>query len=127
MEEPRWTYERLDENGKLKTAPTCDFDGSVTGQIVIGVKAYFDENPEERKRLGWTKHIIHRPKDFDIEYDPATQYLSKTVKQVDEWTVEDEYIVLDKSEERMRIEETAAGYGDIGGTDFFFFADDFDE
>lgn len=106
MEEPYISYEKLDENGKIKTAPMSDFDGSITGHIVIGVKAWFDENPEERKRLGWIKHIHHNVKDLDIEYDPATQFLSRFVVQIDEWTVEDKYEVLDKSEERMRIEET---------------------
>ena len=47
----KWSYEKL-ENGKMKHCPVNDYDGSVTGHIVFGVAAWFDENPEERKRLG---------------------------------------------------------------------------
>ena len=52
-------YEKLDENYKMKYCPAHDYDGSVTGHIVINVKAWFDENPEERKRLGWIKHLYY--------------------------------------------------------------------
>ena len=103
----KWTYEKLDENGKIKYAPTNDFDGSVTGHIVFGVEAWFNENPEERKRLGWVKHIHHETK--DIEYNKRTQYLVKSIRQIDEWTVEDEYHIMDKSEEMMRLEELERG------------------
>ena len=103
-EKNKWSYQKLDtETGKIKYAPVNDFDGSVTGHIVFGVPTWFDENPEERKRLGWIKHIQHDPK--DIEYNKRTQYLVQSVRQVDEYTVEDEYHVMDKSEEMMRLEE----------------------
>lgn len=103
-EKEKWDYQKLDEEtGKIKYAPFNDYDGSVTGHIVFGVQAWFDENPEERKRLGWIKHIRHETK--DIEYNRRTQYLVPSIKQVDEYTVEDEYHVMDKSEEMMRLEE----------------------
>lgn len=48
-----WSYEKLDEEGKIKTIAgdyTNDADGKITGRIVMNVKAWFDENPEERIR-----------------------------------------------------------------------------
>lgn len=99
----KWDYEKLDENGKVKYAPMNDYDGKITGHIVFGVKAWFDENPEERKRLGWVKHIQHETK--GIEYNKRTQYLVQSIKRIDEYTIEDEYHIMDKSEEMMRLEE----------------------
>lgn len=98
-----YEYEKLDENYEIKYCPQCDFDGSITGHIVIGVKAWFDENPEERKRLGWIKHIHHDTK--DIDYNRQTQYLVEATREIDPWTVEDVYHVMDKSEEMMLFEE----------------------
>lgn len=103
----KWEYEKLDENGKIKYCPINDYDGKITGHIVFGVKAWFDENPEERKRLGWVKHIHHDTK--NIEYNKRTQYLKRSTKQIDEYTVEDVYHVMDKSEEMMRLEELTRG------------------
>lgn len=97
-------YERLKDDGKIERAPVNDFDGKITGRIVFGVQAWFDENPEERKRLGWIKHITKDSK--EIEYNHQTQYLTKATNIIDEYTVEDEYRVMDKSEEMMRQEET---------------------
>ena len=98
-----WYYEKLDEEGKLKHAPMNDMDGKITGKCVFGLKAWFDENPEERTRLGWTKHITYDTK--DMEYNRQTQFLAVSVRTVDEWTVEDVYHVMDKSEEMMRLDE----------------------
>lgn len=103
----KWEYEKLDENGKIKYCPINDYDGKITGHIVFGVKAWFDENPEERKRLGWVKHIRHETK--DIAYNKRTQYLKRSMKQIDDFTVEDVYHVMDKSEEMMRLEELTRG------------------
>ena len=120
MDEPKWYYERLDEDGRIKRAPINDFDGKFTGRIVLGVQAWLDENPEERKARGWIRHIIHDTK--DIDYNHQTQYLVKCVRSVDEYTVEDEYRIMDKSEEMMRLEELRAddwydeGIITIGGT-----------
>lgn len=113
MAENKWFYEKLDEEMKLKRAPQNDYDGSVTGKIVIGVQEWFDENPEERIRLGWTKHIQHDTK--DIEYNRQTQYLARAIKRVDAYTVEDEYRIIGKSEEQMLLEEYSSNgviYGD---------------
>jgi len=101
--EPKWDYQKVDENGKIKYAPVNDYDGKITGHIVFGVKAWFDEHPEERKALGWIKHIRHDRK--DIVYNKRTQYLVPSIKNIDEYTVEDEYHIMDKSEEMMRLEE----------------------
>lgn len=98
-----YRYEKYDENHKIKSCPTNDFDGSVTGHIVMNVKAWFDEHPEERKRLGWIKHIYHGSN--EIEYNKQTQYLTKSQKEIDAYTVEDVYHVMDKSEEMMLLEE----------------------
>lgn len=106
--EPKWDYQKVDENGKIKWAPMNDYDGKVTGHIVFGVKAWFDEHPEERKALGWIKHIRHDTK--DIVYNKRTQYLIPSIKNIDEYTVEDEYHIMDKSEEMMRLEELSRNH-----------------
>ena len=80
--EPKWHYEKLNEKGQREWAPANDADGKITGRHVFGLKFWLDENPEERIRLGYIKHIEHDTK--DIEYDHATQYLVNTVKRVDE-------------------------------------------
>lgn len=106
-----WSYEKLTEQYELKTCPINDYDGSVTGHIVYNVHAWFDENPEERKRLGWIKHIRHSDEEIrEIvgDWNPQTQNLVTTQKQIDEWTVEDTYHVLDKSEEQLLFEEMLA-------------------
>lgn len=101
--ETNYTYEKFDENGKVTYCPGNDYDGSITGHIVMNVKAWFDENPEARKRLGWIKHIHHSSR--DIEYNPDTQRIVWSKKKIDEYTIEDEYHVVDKSEEMLRLEE----------------------
>lgn len=103
MNEEGWYYEKLDENGKVKRAPQNDADAKITGHHVFGLPYWFDENPEERKRLGWIKHITH--KTDDIEYNKQTQYLLKSVNTIDPYTVEDEYHVRNKTAEMMRQEE----------------------
>lgn len=110
-----WSYEKLDENNKVKRIfnGANDPDGKITGHIVINVKAWMDENPEERKRLGWIKHITHDAK--AIEYNHQTQYLLRAQKPIDEYTIEDEFFIMDKSEEMMRAEEV--------GSDTWFWSD----
>ena len=110
-----WRYEKLDENMKVITCPQDDKDGSVTGHIVMNAPAWFDENPKERIRLGWIKHITHD--DEDIEYNRQTQYTVRTLKQIDEYTIEDEYKILNKSEDQMLIEEIMGW--ETGGFVFF--------
>lgn len=112
-----WHYEKLDVDYKLQQVSnfTNDTDRSITGKIVINVKAYFDENPGEARRLGWTKHITHTQEEIKelCPYNQQTQYLVVAQRQVDEFTVEDTYHAIDKSAEMLRLEELmeAMGYG----------------
>lgn len=115
MAEQKWHYEKLDEEGKIKRCPMNDNKGEITGKFIINLPAYFDENPEERIKLGWIKHIEHYPS--EIEYDRQSQYLQKSVRQIDEYTVEDEYSVFDKIEEMLLLEEMldCVNWGSNGG------------
>lgn len=104
-----YRYEKL-VDGKLKTVGeyTIDHDKSITGKFIINVKAYFDENPAERIRLGWTKHIHPDP---SLIYDKQTHYVVVLPKQIDEFTIEDEYHALPKSEEMFELEEMLESLG----------------
>ena len=115
-----WTYVRLKEDGTIEHCPTYDYDGSITGKIVVNVKAYFDENPEERKRLGWIKHNTLTKDEIAEqvgEWDRQRQRLVRSLKTIDEWTVQDEYHVMDKSEEMMLMEEIAQASDSMGFMD----------
>lgn len=117
-----WVYRKYDENGKVLRCPLNDYDGSVTGHIVFGVKAWFDENPEERIRLGWIKHILHS--ENEIEYNRQTQYVIRSLKRVDDYTIEDVLRVLDKTEDMLLLEELMEGvnidgYNQIGSMTFY--------
>ena len=118
-EKTTWEYERLKEDGKVEYAPMNDYDGKITGRVVFGVKAWFDENPEERIRLGWVKHIHHSTK--DIEYNRQTQYLAKSHRIIDEWNYEDEWHILDKTPDMMLEQEKDGWWDDnvitIGGVE----------
>lgn len=107
-----YKYEKWDEEEKrMKYVGIYqnDTDGKITGHIIMNVKAWFDENPEERIRLGWTKHITYdKPQDTGVEYDPQTQYYKITQRQIDEYTVEDVYHVKDKAEDQLLFEEMLA-------------------
>ena len=105
-----WDYEKLDENYKKKWLPMNDFDGKITGKIVFGLKAWMDENPEERKRLGWIKHIHFEKKEIEEKWphNPHSQYLMASTRQIDAYTIQDDYHVVDKSEEMMLFEEQLA-------------------
>lgn len=111
----RWTYERMKEDLSVERCPRNDYDGSVTGtgKAVFNVPAWFDENPEERIRLGWIKHL-HPEKDEIVTYNKQTQYLTWEVAQVDEYTVKDVPHVCDKSSEMMRLEELNSCIGYYG-------------
>lgn len=114
-----YKYEKINDDYSIKNCPANDLDGSITGHFVMNVKAWFDEHPEERKRLGWIKHILHDEK--DIDYNRQTQYLLKSVRVIDEYTVEDVFNVVDKSEEMMRLEELLEVVGSgVMGTGFLF-------
>ena len=114
-------YEKYDyETGKVIRCPQDDKDRSVTGKFVLDVPKYFDENPAERKRLGWIKHITHDTD--DIDYDLQTQGLFPGLRQIDEYTIEDTYTVYDKSEDQLAFEEMlSVAMPSIGGGGFFFF------
>lgn len=119
-----WHYEKMNEDYTIKTVGsyTNDTDSSITGKYVINVKAYFDENPEEARRLGWIKHITYSSEEVDklCPHNKQTQYVVTSTRQVDEYTVEDTYHTLDKSEEMMLLEEMLEHiYGDGGSIMFF--------
>lgn len=117
-----YRYEKWDpEKLEMKYCPTDDKDGSVTGKFILNVPKYFDENPEERIRLGWIKHITHD--NSDVEYNKQTQFIVWTTKQIDPYTIEDEPHILDKSEDQLAFEEmlSVAQWGtvSVGGLTFF--------
>ncbi len=114
MAELTWVYEKLDEDGKIKRLPQNDSKGEITGKFIIGLPEYFDEHPEERKRLGWIKHIRHNIN--EVVYNKQTQYVRSNVTQIDEYTVEDAYEVFDKTEEMMLLEEMLESIGYMGGS-----------
>ena len=107
MEELKWYYEKLNDKGQVERAPLNDPDGKITGRHIFNLPAWFDENPEERIRLGYVKHITHPVK--DIEYNRRTQYLVNALKRIDAHTVEDDWKILDMSEEQMRMSELRVG------------------
>lgn len=111
MAKPDWTYEKLDENMQRQFLPMNDLDGKITGHIVLGVKAWFDEHPEERKALGWIKHINHEWKEQLPDFDKTSQYLIRGVKQIDEYTIEDEWHAMPLSEEMMVFIEMSNALG----------------
>lgn len=113
MAETRWSYEKLDEQGNVKWLPTNDDKGEITGKYIIGLKEYFDENPEEARRLGWIKHIQHNAD--SVEYNKQTQYIEKFYERIDEFTIEDKYNVFDKTEEMMLLEELLESVGHVDG------------
>lgn len=110
-----WRYERMNEKMEIEQCPIDDKDGAITGKIILNVPAYFDENPDERIRLGWTKHITHDTE--EVEYNRQTQFLVQSTKVIDEYTIEDEYHVLDKSEDQLAFEEMLSVAS--GGTIWF--------
>ena len=110
MADRDYYYERYNtEKNEIERCPIDDKDGKITGKCILNVIAYFDENPEIRKALGWIKHITKDTR--DIEYNHQTQYLTHMVVQVDEHTVRDEYSVMDKAPEMLRLEELQGGRG----------------
>ena len=112
--EERYSYEKYDqEQGKTITCPMDDKDGAITGRFILNLPKWFDENPEERKRLGWIKHIEHVRSELP-DFDPQTQFIVTSVKSVDEYTVEDVLHVLTKSEDQLAFEEmlSVASWGD---------------
>lgn len=118
MGEVKWSYQKFDENYEIKYCPVNDLDGSITGKIVIGLKQWFDENPEERIRLGWIKCIEGDRE--SVEYNKQSQYLVSVPKQIDPYTIQEEFRIIDKSEEQMLLEEllNESIYGESSGAVF---------
>lgn len=98
----KWNYIKI-EDGKIKHAPQNDMNGEITGHSIYGLPFWFDEHPEERIALGWIKHLYLDYK--DIEYDRQTQYVSKSIRMIDDYTAEDVYTVKDKTPNMLRKEE----------------------
>ena len=107
------TYERYNEDGKVVHCPMHDLDGKITGQYVMGVKEWFDENPEERIKRGWVKHIKWDYKEVREKwpFNPQTHIIQCNPKWLDEWTVQDDYIIMPKSEEMLWFAEMASTMG----------------
>lgn len=119
----QWHYEKLDEEGKVKRADiyTNDCDGKITGRYVMNVKAWFDENPEERIARGWTKHITWEGKEIKEKWPhEANEALIKATKRIDEYTIEDDYHVVQVSEAMLAAQELL-GYEVIGDADIEIF------
>lgn len=93
-------YERY-VDGNIEGAPISDIDAKITGHHIVNLKAWLDENPEERIKLGYIKHIY----ESDPEYDRQTEFVTVRTNVIDEYTVEDITIVKKKSEEMMEAEE----------------------
>lgn len=108
-----YVYQKLDENMELTYLPMHDLDGAITGKIIIGLKAYFDEHEDERKALGWIKHIT--PNSDEVEYNRATEYIMAVPRWIDEYTMIDDYVVMTKSEDRMVYEELMNEGGTLRG------------
>ncbi len=101
-----YSYFKVNEQGNREFCPIDDKDAKVTGRYILNVPKWFDENPEERKRLGWIKHITYNDKEIKEKWPHTqSQYLLRIEKMVDEYTIEDDYKVMDKSEEQMLFEE----------------------
>lgn len=113
----RWTYEKMGEDGRIKYAPLNDPNGKITGKCIMNLAEYFDENPEERIRLGWIKHIHHDPD--EVIYNKQTHYLIGSPVKVDEYTIDDTYHVFEKTEEMMLLEEMLEAMGYMGGSIIF--------
>lgn len=103
----KWRYEKYDENFKRTMCPAHDDDGSITGKVIINLKSYFDENPEERIRLGWIKHYYYPIEELEEMYDEQTQFYQLATKMIDDYTMEDYVMVFDKTEDMMTYEEIA--------------------
>ena len=112
-----YSYIKL-EDGKIKNLPSQDPNGEIlVGRHVMNLKEWMDENPEERKRLGWIKRIHVDTR--EIEYNKQTQYLQWSYKQIDEFTIEDVCEVIDKTEEMLLLEEINEAIGPfVGGIAF---------
>ena len=115
----QYRYEKY-EDGEIKSCPQDDKDGAITGRIVLNVPKWFDENPEERIKRGWIKHIVHDTNEI-IGYNRQTHFAVKNTRRIDDYTVEDVFHVLEKSEDQLAFEEmlSVASWGNDSGFVFF--------
>lgn len=100
-----WTYEKYDEDFNRTVCPMHDTDGSITGKVIINLRTWFDENPEERIKLGWIKHYHYDYEEVEKMYDHQTQFVETTTKMIDEYTLQDEIVIFDKTEDMLVYEE----------------------
>lgn len=117
----KYSYEKFNqETGNTEYCPMDDKDAKVTGKYILNLPRWFDENPEERKRLGWIKHIEHSSDEI-LDFDPQTEFIVKSVVVVDEYTIEDVLHVMTKSEDQLAFEEmlSVASWGSEGRFTFF--------
>lgn len=98
-----WKYEKVNEDYNIEACPSHDIDGSITGKVIINLPAWFDENPEERIRLGYIKHYY--PLIDEIDFDRQTQDFVVSLHVIDDYTVEDVIHIYDKTEEQLMFEE----------------------
>lgn len=114
-------YEKYDEDFNRTLCPIHDADGSITGKVIINLTTWFDENPEERKRLGWIKHYFYAYEDVEKMYDSQTQYVETLTKMIDEYTMQDEIIVFDKTEDMLVNEELHGCNYSFNASSFMFY------
>lgn len=100
-------YAKFGTDLSFRDAPVNDLDGAITGKCILNLKAWFDENPDERMRLGWIKII--KQSENDIVYDKQKQFLIETYKKIDDYTIESTLEVFDKSEEMLMLEDINEG------------------
>ena len=96
-------YNKLGDDYNIKRCPNNDIDGKITGKIILNLPGYFDENPEERIALGWTRVNTYDKK--DVEYNIHSQMLITGTRKIDDYTVEEYPIIIDKSPAMMAAEE----------------------
>lgn len=107
----KYRYEKLDENYNRQYCPINDYDGSITGtgNCIIGLAAWFDENPEKRIELGWIKHWYYEKaseiKETVPEYNPALHYLTMSTEMTGDHEMKDVYHIIEKTEEMLVLEE----------------------
>lgn len=113
-----WRYEKYDDEFNRTNCPPHDADGSITGKVIINLSEWFDENPEERIRLGWIKHFYYAYEDIEKMFDPQTQFVEIATKMIDEYTIQDEIIIFQKTEDMFVDEELHGRNFIIGGLNF---------
>ena len=100
--------QRADTKAIKTDAQKCSIEANFN-LSAYDMKEWFDENPEERKRLGWIKHWEYENmkeiKEDLPDYDPVRHYLLKSEVTVDQYTTKDKYVIIEKTEEMLELEE----------------------